>query len=103
MRSWAGPPWSIPIDQTITRSLELQQDVYCVNDANLIRAPIGTAVMMYDGFGGIMPSQYRRVHRQDVRGVGLVLLGENWPYSYSRTPPAEATTVRTGGQSEINP
>jgi len=41
--------------------------------AQLSRAPIGTAVVTYNGFGAAMPRQYHRLHWQEIGGAELVL------------------------------
>jgi len=62
-----------PIDQTITRSPDLHKAYLASATAKLIRAPVGTAVVTYCGFGGVMPSEYRCVHREEFHEASLIL------------------------------
>jgi predicted RNA methylase len=89
-----------PIDQTLTRSSELHRTYVASTIAKLIRAPIGTAVVTYSGFGGVMPPQYRRVHRQEFRGAGIVLWVRG---GYSKMLPRRLSAESAGGRNEINP
>jgi len=61
------------IDETLERSPELRRTYVASTIAKLVRAPIGSAVVTYCGFGGMMPSQYRRVHREEFQGARLAL------------------------------
>jgi len=64
---------SMPIDETIQLSPDLYRAYVVCTVAKLARAPAGTAVVTYHGFGGPMPSEYRRVHREDIGSDELVL------------------------------
>jgi hypothetical protein len=63
----------LPIDQTAERSLTLHRAYLGAMKAKLIRAPVGTAVVTFNGFGGPMPSQYRRVRTEHFFSAELVL------------------------------
>jgi len=62
-----------PIDETIQRAPELHRTyVGTVVDA-LIRAPVGTLVATFHGFGAPMPREYRRLRREQICGGELAL------------------------------
>ena len=62
-----------PIDRTLARSEALFNTYVASTTAALIRAPIGTLVATFHGFGGPMPPQYRVVHEERTYGADLVL------------------------------
>jgi hypothetical protein len=62
-----------PIDGNLERSQENFKSYIATTIATLIRAPVGTAVVTFHGFGGRMPPQYRRVITQMVNGGELAL------------------------------
>jgi predicted RNA methylase len=66
-------PDLLPIDDTIELSPELYRAYVVTTTAKLVLAPVGTAVVTYHGFGGVMPAQYHRVHREDIGSNELVL------------------------------
>jgi predicted RNA methylase len=63
----------LPIDSTLERSRTLYNMYVAAATASLVSAPAGTAVVTYHGFGGPMPPQYRRVHREGANGAEIVL------------------------------
>jgi SAM-dependent methyltransferase len=78
-----------PIDRTVERSRTSFNTYVAVTTAMLIRAPVGTAVATFHGFGGEMPPQYRPVREEYLFGSELVL--------WLRTPGARARTPRVMG------
>jgi hypothetical protein len=61
------------IDEVLERSRTLYKTYLASTSAQLIRAPIGTLVVTYNGFGAAMPRQYGRLHREVMGGAELVL------------------------------
>jgi predicted RNA methylase len=62
-----------PIDRSVRRSEVLHKTYLAATTAMLIRAPVGTVVATFHGFGGTMPTQYRRLHEERLFGAQLVL------------------------------
>jgi SAM-dependent methyltransferase len=62
-----------PIDRTVRRSEALHKTYIAATIAMLIRAPVGTVVATFHGFGGPMPGQYRRLREERLFGAQLVL------------------------------
>jgi SAM-dependent methyltransferase len=67
----------LPIDDTVERSPALYRAYIGSTTAKLIRAPGGTAVVTFNGFGGQMPPQYRRVRTEHFFSAELVLWVRN--------------------------
>jgi predicted RNA methylase len=89
----------LPIDQTLHRSPALYKAYVASTVAKLNRAPVGTAVVTYNGFGGTMPPQYRQVHREDLGGAALVLwLRTGYSKTLPRKVPAEQASLGGPGQ-----
>jgi predicted RNA methylase len=62
-----------PIDEALEHSPTQFNTYLATTIATLIRAPVGTAVVTYHGFGGRMPRQYQRVIREETHGGELAL------------------------------
>ncbi|WP_394842317.1 class I SAM-dependent methyltransferase [Pendulispora brunnea] len=58
---WGG---AMPLDQTVELSERRFFDDVETASAMLSMARVGTRVATYHGFGGVMPNQYRRIHRE---------------------------------------
>ena len=63
----------LPIDGTVERSLTLHRSYVESTREKLIRAPARTPVVTFNGFGGPMPRQYRRVRTEHFFNAELVL------------------------------
>jgi SAM-dependent methyltransferase len=61
------------VDPHIERSSALHKTYLAVTMAILIRAPIGTPVVTFNGFGSPMPPHYDRLGRDHVYGSELAL------------------------------
>jgi predicted RNA methylase len=86
----------LPIDQILARSPELYETYVVSTLAKLTRAPAGTAVVTFNGFGAPVPPQYRRVHSETFCDAELVLWVRKG--EAKRPPqhaPGEATSERT--------
>jgi predicted RNA methylase len=78
-----------PIDRTVERSRTLYNMYVAAATASLIRAPAGTAVVTYHGFGGAMPPHYRRVRSEGTTAAPLVLwVRQGEPKTKPRRPSA---------------
>ncbi|HVV48032.1 MAG TPA: class I SAM-dependent methyltransferase [Polyangia bacterium] len=62
-----------PIDELVKRSPVLHRTYVATVAAALIRAPAGTLVATFHGFGAPMPRHYRRLHREQLGGGELTL------------------------------
>lgn len=63
----------LPIDGNVEQSPDLYRTYVAATTAKLIRAQVGTAVVTFNGFGGPMPPQYRRVRTEHFFSAELVL------------------------------
>ncbi len=62
-----------PIDTALERSPVLHRTYVACVAAALIRAPVGTLVATFHGFGAPMPRHYRLLHTEDMCGGELTL------------------------------
>ena len=62
-----------PIDESVRRSPVLHRTYVATVAAALIRAPVGTLVATFHGFGAPMPRHYRRLHGEQAGGGELAL------------------------------
>jgi predicted RNA methylase len=63
----------VPIDGALDPSTPLHNTYVACATSMLIRAPVGTAVVTYNGFGGPMPRQYRHVSSETLNNAELAL------------------------------
>lgn len=63
----------VPIDHDVELSRDLFATYVASTTAKLIRAPVGTAVVTFNGLGGPIPSQYRRVRTDRLFDAELAL------------------------------
>ena len=86
----------LPIDLTAERSPTLYRTCVGSMTAKLIRAPAGTAVVTFNGFGGPMPPQYRRVCTERFFSAELVLwVRSAHAKALPRQPSAESVSAST--------
>jgi hypothetical protein len=82
---------ALAIDDQIARSPSFYRRYVVTTTQKLARARIGTAVITYHGFGGVMPAGYRRVHQEPAGEDHLVL----WVKTHRRKR-SKAPTARPG-------
>jgi len=63
----------LPIDDTVEPSRDRYRTYVASTAAKLIRAPVGTAVVTFNGLGGPMPDRYRRVRTEHLFSAELEL------------------------------
>ena len=80
----------LPIDETIEPSRDLYRSYVASTIAKLSRARAGSAVVTFNGLGGPMPPQYRRVSTENHFDAELVLWVKR----------ADARTIAKGPSSD---
>lgn len=86
---------TLPIDHSLQRSRTLYNLYVAAASASLVRAPAGTAVVTYRGFGGPLPPQYRRVRSEGPAAAEIALwVREGDSKARPRRPSAEHGTAK---------
>jgi len=86
------------IDEPIDRSPGLFSQYVATTALKLATARVGTRVATYQGYGGVMPAEYRRLSRESFHGYALELWRkERQPVAPERPRPRRSDPHRIEG------